>query len=128
MELKTVGYYREMPLGLEQNPSIKEFINLENPDQVEAICQYLRNGTLLIASFGLTTDVIDPEKGISGTPSAYTDGTWVWPGDLVYYVEKYLLKLPEDFIQTMEENHWINPVADADFADEPLVIDGIELQ
>ncbi len=72
-----------MPHGLEQNPSIKEFVNLENPDQVEAICQYLRNGTLLIASFGLTTDVIDSKKGVSGTPSAYTDGTWVWPGDLV---------------------------------------------
>ena len=117
-----------MPHGLEHNPSIKDFINMEDSLRVASICQYLQNGSVLIESPGVTTDVIHPEEGFSGTPTAYTDGTWVWPGDLGYYVEKYFLKLPEDFIRTMEENNWINPVADADFANEPLVIDGIKLQ
>ena len=114
MKLRTVGYYKEMPHGQETDPSMEEFLNQEDPEQAEMICDYLRNGSALIVSPGETVDVLHPERGFSGTATAYTDGTWVWPGDLAYYVESYLLKIPEEFRQTMIQNKWQNPVANVD--------------
>lgn len=92
MKLKTIGYYKEMPHGQVTDPCMEEFINQEDVEQAEMICNYLRNGSALIVSPGETVDILHPEKGFSGTATAYTDGTWVWPGDLAYYVESYLLK------------------------------------
>lgn len=34
-----------------------------------------------------------------------TDGIWIWPGEISYYVKKYNLKLNEEFIQAMRENN-----------------------
>ena len=127
MKLRTIGYYKEMPHGQETDPCMEEFINQEDPEQAEMICNYLRNGSALIVSPGETIDVLHPEKGFSGTATAYTDGTWVWPGDLAYYVESYLLRVPEDFRQTMIQNKWHNPVADLDFTNEAIEINGIQM-
>ena len=61
MKLRTIGYYKEMPHGQETDPCMKEFINQENPKQVDLICNYLRNGSAIIVSPGATIDVFCPE-------------------------------------------------------------------
>ncbi len=38
-----------------------------------------------------------------------TDGEWVWPQGLAHYVENHNVCLPNQFIQTMEENSWLIP-------------------
>lgn len=48
MKLRTVGYYKEMPHGQETDPFMEEFLNQEDPEQAEMICDYLRNGSLLL--------------------------------------------------------------------------------
>ena len=48
MKLRTTGYYKEMPHGQETDPRMEEFINQEDPEQAEMICNYLRNGSALI--------------------------------------------------------------------------------
>ena len=35
-----------------------------------------------------------------------TDGTWVWPGVLPYYVAVYHLRLPECFLQFAAKQQW----------------------
>ena len=60
---------------------------------------------MFIVTPGVVEDVIDPPKGNASVPSGYTDGIWLWPGDLVYYVENYNLKLPDDFVGTMRKNN-----------------------
>ena len=56
-----------------------------------------------------------PEKGVIGSPDDITDGTWIWPADLVYYVENYDLQLDEEFIKHMAKQSWSVP--------EDLIID-----
>ena len=46
-------------------------------------------------------DIVDSNNGIAGCPDMLTDGIWLWPGDLAYYVKRYHLKLDEDFLQSM---------------------------
>ena len=125
MELKRVGYYKEMPHGNENDHSIFDYIGKENTENIEKIYQYLNSGVVLAACGEVTKDVIHPEKGIAGTPDDMTDGKYIWPGDLAYYVKNYNLKLPDEFISTMKDNDWkvSKTIEDMDF--EKIVIDGV---
>lgn len=127
MELKTVGYYKEMSQGRETDGSIYDYIDKVNPDDKAKICQYLESGVEFIVSPGVTYDVINPERGTSGIASSYSDGTWLWPGDLAYYVKKYNIKLPDEFIATMRESNWIVPVTLDDMNYDEIIIDGIKM-
>ncbi len=127
MELKTVGYFKEMPHGKETDNSIFDFINKENHDNIEKIYQYLKSGVEFVVSPEVTHDIISPEKGTSGVSSSYTDGVWLWPGDLAYYVKNYNLKLPEEFISTMKQNNWQISKTMEDMDCEEIVIDGVKM-
>ncbi len=37
------------------------------------------------------------------------DGIWAWYADLVYYVEKYHVRLPNEFMEHMKMNNWMVP-------------------
>ncbi len=106
MKLKTVGFYKEMSQGRDTDQSIYDCLHKEKACNIEKICSYLKQGIAFIVSPGNLQDVIQPEKGISGVATSYTDGEWLWPGDLSYYVREYALKLPERFLETMQKNDW----------------------
>ena len=80
-----------------------------------------------VVSPEVTQDIITPEKGTSGVASDYTDCIWLWPGDLAYYVKNYNLKLPDEFISTMEQNNWqiSKTIDDMDYSE--IVIDGMKM-
>lgn len=45
------------------------------------------------------SDVLNPEAGfLPGIGSLYTDGDWLWREDLSYYVTKYHVSLPGEFL------------------------------
>lgn len=116
MKLKRQGFFKEMPHGEESDPSILKFIQNEKNKRMKDICQYLKEGSVLVACGGIAQDVINPQNGGAGCPDMITDGIWIWPGDLAYYVMQYNLKLDEDFIHTMKENKWhVNSNTDIDF-------------
>ena len=106
MTLRRQGFYKEMPHGDESDPSIYEFIYKNEKSEIDNICKYLKEGSVLVSCGGITQDVINPKNGSAGCPDMLTDGIWLWPGDLAYYVRQYYLKLDDEFIQTMRDNHW----------------------
>ncbi|MCR5353225.1 MAG: hypothetical protein K6D98_02865, partial [Clostridiales bacterium] len=110
MNLKSVGYFKEMSDGSPNNPSIKDYINKGTDYPVEKICAYLDSGLPLIVSPGFVLDVIDESKGNAGSPSILTDGKWVWSGVLSYYVKNYNLQLDSELIDTMISNGWKIPI------------------
>ena len=126
MVLIRQGYYKEMPHAEETDPSISEYIG-KKIDYKKEICQYLQQGIVLTACGEVSQDVLHPEKGVAGTPDDMTDGKYIWPGDLAYYVKNYNLKLPDEFISTMKENDWkvSKTIDDMDF--EKIVIDGVKI-
>ncbi len=128
MDLIRKGYFREMPHGLDSDPSIKDYINYSyDKDYKDNICNYLETGIPVAICAGTVEDVIDPSSGNAGVPSSYTDGTWIWPGDLVYYVRKYNLKLDEEFTDTMSNNEWTIPIKEEDVDLDNLSVDGEKL-
>ena len=123
MNIKTQGYFKEMPHGNSACPSIKEYINKGDRTLIEKICNYLSSGVAIAATPGIVNDVIDPDKGVAGSPTALTDGTWVWPGDLAYYVKNYRLKIADEFIKTMQDNNWTIQLKLEDIDFDTLSID-----
>lgn len=123
MNLKRVGFFKEMPHGLDSQLSIMDYINKANKD-VDRISNYLREGIEVIVSPGVVNDIINDNKGIAGTSSLYTDGEWIWPGDLAYYVKEYKLKLPDEFIESMNRNSWKVKLSIDDLELDSLTIDG----
>ena len=123
MNIKSQGYFKEMPHGNSTGPSIKDYIGKEERNKIDKICTYLSSGIVIAETPGVVNDVIDPDKGVAGTPTALTDGTWVWPGDLAYYVKNYRLKLADEFIITMQENNWTIPIKIEDIDFDTLKID-----
>lgn len=108
MVLIRKGFYREMQFGDETDPSMLDSIH-QKIENKELICKYLQNGYVMAACGDVVTDVLSPENGVIGSPDDLTDGHWLWPGDLAYYVEKYDLKLDDDFIDYMKSHSWSIP-------------------
>ncbi len=108
MILYRQGYYKEMPHADSTDPSITDSIG-KKVDHKDEICQYLQKGIVLAACGQVSKDVIHPEKGAAGTPDDMTDGKWIWPGDLAYYVQNYDLQLNQEFIDYMNAHSWTVP-------------------
>ena len=102
------GYYREMPHADKTDFSMIDHIG-KKIEHKEKICKYLQNGIVLAACGEVVKDVLHPEKGIAGTPDDMTDGKWIWPGDLAYYVYNYDLQLDNDFVEYMISRNWTVP-------------------
>lgn len=124
MNIIRQGYFCEMSHGEESDPSIKDYIGKVNPELIDKIVNYLENGVEIIICAGSVDDVINPKKGSAGVPSVLTDGTWFWPGDLAYYVKNYKVALADNFITTMEQNGWKNPITYDELDFDNLSVNG----
>lgn len=54
-------------------------------------------------------DALDPEQNVVLFPGHNTDGTYLWPCELAYYVAKYHVRLPEAFVEHMASKNWMPP-------------------
>ena len=124
MNLKRQGYFREMPHGRQEDFSIQEAVGKLAEEIQSKVVSYLEHGIEIISCAGMAEDIINPERGCSGSPGVLTDGRWFWPGDLAYYVRNYKVKLPEEFIKTMEENSWEISISFDDLDLEELSLEG----
>lgn len=85
------------PSSPEATSSIRSFVaGVPQPNESE-IASYLRSGHVLFASMGVVDDVLGSGENIMGGGSLFTDGEWVWRGDLWFYVSRYHVVLPDDF-------------------------------
>ena len=74
--------------------------------QRELIAGYLRAGAVVTSGCGLSPC----RFGCGGYGSTcMSDGVWQWPEGLVHYVECHSLRLPDEFLATMEGNGWSVP-------------------
>ncbi len=69
--------------------------------------KYLKGGHVMIATMGPVRDVITGE--LAGVPHIMTDGVYAWPGDLIHYLRKHHVSLPNDFVEHASRNNWQVP-------------------
>lgn len=107
MEIKKVGYFKELKHGNREGESLYDAISSDPQEHESDIIKYLESGLVLVACGGVVDDILDSSQKAIASPSAITDGIWVWPDDLVYYVQRYHAKLNREFVSHMEKSGWI---------------------
>ncbi|WP_258345784.1 glycohydrolase toxin TNT-related protein [Saccharopolyspora gregorii] len=58
-------------------------------DEIGALRHYLENAPIVLASRDNDDDLLDPNAPASVPSTWHTDGTWVWPGAVPYYLMQY---------------------------------------
>src|SRR5258708_21467537 len=96
--MKVIGYWmrnlHDMFLPLPQ-----ELVGAMPVSVVNAVCTYLRRGSVLHASRGCSWCRF--RCGIDRDQMGYrdfTDGEWIWPEGLAHYVALHNVVLPAEFI------------------------------
>ena len=75
----------------------------------DAIATYLEKAPVFSAMGRVVGDVLDPSAKVALFPGLKTDGLYVWPTELSYYVRKYHIRMPADFIERMASFNWQPP-------------------
>jgi len=115
VKLKPVVHFREFPFGTITDPSMKEFMEKRPWKNQEKILDYMRSGHVLGITMGANlTDWFDRaykanpviHGEVEGGTTPMGDGEWFWYAGLIYFVEKYNVRLPEEFVQHAEDQGW----------------------
>ncbi|MEW2162925.1 hypothetical protein AB0912_07980 [Streptomyces sp. NPDC007084] len=99
--IRTVGFFSELSpgWGFPLDGLMRDAVNPAGEADEADIVAYLRSGTGIWSEMSAGPDVLDPEApDLSGIGSLFTDGTWLWRQDLPYYLAKYHVSLPPDFL------------------------------
>lgn len=109
MIIGRAGFFRELPHGLPDGDSLRQAIQEGAGADEEKLLSYLRGNTVLAATAALVDDVLDPERKGVAPLELVTDGAWVWPRDLAYYLERYHVAVPLQFVLQVELHNWVQP-------------------
>lgn len=93
-----LGFFAENGLSMANNGSINQFIVSKVDYDKGKIVNYLQNGKKESICPKNTYDIISG-KMIATFFYVLTDGEYVWKSDLPYYVDKYNIELPKNFIE-----------------------------
>lgn len=80
-------------------PSLLENISNERPERADELIAFVMNaGQLYIGTTAHSKDILTGEDtGMRG--NIRQDEEYSWPIDLAYYVDRYNLMLPDDFVE-----------------------------
>ena len=87
---------------------------VDDPEQRRLIAGYLRGGTIVLRSFALDPDVVEPGRGAAVPGSFRTDGSWLWSDALLYYVETHGVAPPADLAEHIVAAGYRCPQPDAE--------------
>jgi hypothetical protein len=116
-KVNTVGFFQELSHGDSDGPKLRDSLQQTSDKHETEIVGYLLSGKILIACFGIASDILNPSSEFKIAPHIMTDGVWAWPQDLAYYVKEYHVLLPDSFINHMIANQWCVP----DITEEKLL-------
>jgi hypothetical protein len=73
------------------------------------IAWYLEHAPAYAGVGRVVGDVLDPAVKVILFPGSRTDGVYLWPSELPYYVRTYHLRLPTEFVERMAALNWQPP-------------------
>jgi len=115
VELRPVVHFREFPFGTAADPSMREFASDRPHPRQDDLLAYLRSGHVLALPMGADlTDWLDRPRRANPTIGARVvggatpmgDGVWFWPAGLIHFVERYNVRLPDDFVRFAADQDW----------------------
>ncbi|MFD7057973.1 hypothetical protein [Streptomyces sp. NPDC059906] len=107
--INPVGFFSELSpgWGLPESGSIREAVRPSGEADEAGIVSYLLSGTEIWSEMSAGPDVLDADGPLlTGIGSLYTDGEWVWRGDLSHYVSKHHVALPDQFVTRIRDANY----------------------
>lgn len=107
VKLKRFGFFAEMS----EEVRLEGLVPGESRHELEReILDYLESGVEYLMIGGLTVDYLGGEGRVIGPPHVYTDGLWAWSKDVIYYIKRYYIEVPEPFVAHMKRMNWKLPM------------------
>lgn len=92
--------------------SLRNFLGDAPLSDEEGLVRYLLAGHDLFSVMGSSEDVLGSGQTVMGGDSLYSDGEWVWRGDLWFYVRTYHVALPDEFLERVRGFGYVMPEED----------------
>jgi nicrotizing toxin Mtb-like protein len=73
------------------------------------VINYLYGGEILLRASSASPDEVDPQRQPEVPKQFHTDGTWVWPLAMAYYLEEHDIAPPRDFLDHIRRNSYQPP-------------------
>ena len=108
--MRRFGFFNEVPETERKQTILSLQSPAARPDEDRAL-GYLARGVLIGVAMCVETDPLSDPPTMIGPPNARTDGVWLWPETLSYYVRRYHVRLPEELLAHMRQNGWECPQA-----------------
>ena len=108
MKLRRIGHFYELSSDSQRQEIRNLRGSLHAPLKQKAL-RYLRSGVNTGIVMMVEYDHSSMPEACLGSVGLMSDGKWIWPSSLAYYVETYDLGLPADFLEDMANNDWSVP-------------------
>ena len=118
--MKILGFYSELwdkRAGTPDGP-IRNFVREAPETDEQRILAYLKAGHEFLTVMGKSDDVLSSGEQILGGDSLFTDGEWVWRGDLRFYLHVYHVALPAVFLRSIRATNYARPHLQPERVDE----------
>lgn len=98
--MKIADFFQELwPLSFgEPIENLRDFLTSTPYEDSEKVTEYLLAEHEIYSFMGSSEDVLGSGRTILGGDSIYSDGEWLWRGDLWFYVRTYHVTLPAEFL------------------------------
>lgn len=80
-----------------------------HPQELDDVLAYLENAPVVLAARSFATDAFKPDATPSVPLSFHTDGTWVWPGGVAYYLRNHHVPPVPQLVQHIRDNDYTVP-------------------
>jgi hypothetical protein len=91
------------------------------PDgEVEAVTDYLTKAAMVLAARSLDEDLLDPARPAKVPLTYLTDGTWIWPGGVGYYLRTHGVPPEPELVEHIRGRSFQPPEVDDYTRDEAV--------
>jgi hypothetical protein len=106
------GVWMESGAAHEKCPSIRDFIDKQSPDyhDKDQLAKYLETAQVVATTSRLRFPCVLTGKKFVGSLSYRTNGKWLWPDDLAYYVREHHVRLPTKMVEAIRQSAYKTPV------------------
>ena len=107
--IKSLGDFRELRPGVQGGVSLSDARGAMAAADADEVAAYLDSAESLATTGRLVDDLLDPQRTSVAREEVATDGEWVWPRVLAYYVRQYRVGLPAEFVDMVKSRHGTPP-------------------
>lgn len=94
--------------AVDRAPTLKPSIGqVSDTTPTESILGFLHGGSLVIRAAGLSEDWLAPSHPECVPLAFRTDGAWIWPAEIAYYLAHHGLLPEPDFLAHMAANGYV---------------------